>query len=65
MSRLGKPTGTLNGLVGCDMPTRDGRRCNKAGDPYLPEGICLDHALAVFRAVRKLIDATPKELTHS
>ena len=58
VTRPGKPTATLNGLVGCDLPTRDGRRCNKPGHPDLPEGICLEHAIAVYRAMSRMITDT-------
>lgn len=56
MSRAPRPTETLNEQVRCDLPTRDGRRCGQWGDARLPEGICLDHALAVYRAVRKVVE---------
>lgn len=44
--------------VDCTMLTRDGQPCGKSGEKGLPQGICAEHAIAVFRAVTKLVDVT-------
>lgn len=44
-------------LVPCTMPTRDSRPCGKPGKVGLPAGICAQHAIAVYRAVGRLIAA--------
>ncbi|PXY25161.1 hypothetical protein BAY59_24355 [Prauserella coralliicola] len=41
----------------CVMLTAHGDKCGKPGQLGLPAGICVQHALAVFRAVNKMISA--------
>ncbi|HEV2784682.1 MAG TPA: hypothetical protein VGX25_35305 [Actinophytocola sp.] len=40
----------------CVMLTRQGEPCGKPGEAGLPAGICAEHAVAVFRAVSKLVE---------
>jgi hypothetical protein len=42
-------------LVPCAMPTRDSEPCGKPGKVGLPAGICPEHAIAIYRAVAKMI----------
>lgn len=44
-------------ITQCQMLTRQGDPCRKTGDATLPAGICVEHAIAVFRAVSKLVAA--------
>lgn len=43
-------------LTTCVMLTRDGDPCGKPGQAGLPVGICPEHAIAVFRAVSRLVE---------
>lgn len=43
-------------LTACVMLTRQGEPCGKPGEAGLPAGICVEHAIAVFRSVSKLVD---------
>lgn len=43
-------------LMRCALPTKDGGVCGKPGSPVLPAGVCAEHAIAIHRAVKALID---------
>lgn len=42
-------------FVPCTMLTSQGDPCGKPGQVGLPPGVCAEHAIAVFRAVSKMI----------
>ena len=42
-------------ITGCVILDRHGEPCSKPGHAGLPHGICAEHAIAVFRAVSKLV----------
>ncbi|GAA5119072.1 hypothetical protein [Haloechinothrix salitolerans] len=48
-------------LTPCTMLTRDGEPCGKPGDDTLPTGICVEHAIQVFRAVSRIVAAKTEE----
>ncbi|QRP47992.1 hypothetical protein [Amycolatopsis sp. FDAARGOS 1241] len=54
------PTPTRNQVeaatVPCTSLDRDGQPCGKPGQLGLPAGICPEHAIAVYRAVVRLMD---------
>jgi hypothetical protein len=47
-------------VTSCVMLTRDGAACGKPGQAGLPAGICPEHAIAVYRAVAKLVTERAK-----
>lgn len=54
-------------VTACTCLDRDGQPCGKPGAPRLPIGVCLDHAVAITRAVLKLgggLTALAKEATR-
>lgn len=46
----------LHMLIPCAMPDDNGETCGRPGEDMLPAGICAVHALAVYRALRGLVD---------
>jgi hypothetical protein len=48
-------------MVPCTMITRDGGVCGKQGMVEMPAGICGEHAVAVHRAVARLIETKVAE----
>ncbi|EHR62644.1 hypothetical protein [Saccharomonospora cyanea] len=54
-------------ITGCTMPTKQGDPCGKPGQVGLPVGICPEHALGVYRAVKQLVDeqATREAARHA
>lgn len=42
-------------ITPCQLLTRQGDPCGKPGQVGLPAGICVEHAIAVFRSVSKLV----------
>jgi hypothetical protein len=44
-------------LVPCVMLTRQGTACGKEGQEGLPAGVCPEHAIEVYRAVGRMVDA--------
>jgi hypothetical protein len=43
-------------ITGCTMLTKQGDACGKPGQIGLPVGICVEHALAVLRAVSAMVN---------
>jgi hypothetical protein len=56
-----KPTQVIASLVPCVMLTRDGQQCGKDGQEGLPAGVCPEHAVAIFRAVSRMVDVQRAE----
>jgi len=49
-----KPSSAVNTVMPCQLLTRQGDACGRAGRPELPAGICDQHAIAIYRAVVRM-----------
>jgi hypothetical protein len=60
----GRTRGTtqiLAAQVACTVLNRQGEACGQPGEAGLPAGICSGHAVEIFRAVSRLVDAKRAE----
>lgn len=49
-------TQVIASFVACTVLNRQGVECGKPGHIGLPAGVCVEHALQIYRAVAHMID---------